>query len=317
MKALKIIVLLVAIAAVFFWRRHTIFGPSPTSGVPIASLKAPAHVLNTLRFGVEAANNEARTFVLHFSLANCPPCDRLDNEVLYRPEWKQFVRENVKLIDIFMPNEFTQDDVRIVKNMELIQAVHDAMGSRAAFPTMAVITSDGRIVGTKVGYDGSGVPGYIAWIEKMRKADPNRPTKPKPSPPAATPPASTTSVTPPAKPAPVATVLPAPPSPPAAPAPPVALAPVTNTVVVAATEPPKDAPKPTPESFIKLKGILSGTPPFALINSGIKTYTVGSGDSLTLVTPSGNLPIRCESVTKDTVTILIGETRQRLDLRLQ
>jgi hypothetical protein len=273
-------------------------------------------VNNTLRFAIDAANSEAKTLVYHFSLANCPPCDRLDAQVLGTSEWKEYARQNLKVIDIFMPNQFTSEDVRIVKNMEILEAVTKAMDGSGGFPTMVVFSSDGRILDLKSGYDGGGVSRYISWLEKLRKSDPNRPTKPTPL--VASAPAVESAKAPePKAETPIAK------APMAEPAKAVALvdAKVESKAEVkleATKTPPVEAPKAEPKTYLKLKGVLGGAQPMVMINSGVKVYTVGAGDELTMETPSGKIAVKCEAVSKDGVVgLVIKETKERVELRLQ
>ncbi len=308
MKKSHWIICLLAAGVAAYTQRHRLAAllPGGDDGVPIASLKAPPHVINTLRFGVEAANTEARTLVFHFELANCGPCERLDNEVFTTRPWKEYAAKNAKVIDYFFPNQFTDQDVQVVKNMELMKAICQAEHVSGGFPMVAVISSDGRILGAQEGYRGGGSGSFISWLEGLRKKDPNRPTTPHPlaaAKPAASPPAN--------PPTPAVATRDEPPAP--APGGPSATPPAASPNAPSPPEPVKTA---TPESFLRVKGILAGTHPLAMIQSGAATETVEVGESATLSTPSGAVTFKCARISRDTVVLLIGEGKEQKEVTL-
>jgi len=68
---------------------------------------------------------------------------------------------------------------------------------------------------------------------------------------------------------------------------------------------PAELAKETIKSF-SLKGIISAGEPSAMIYSGVKTYTVFRGDSVSMETANGNVTVRCEKLDKDRVVLSIA-----------
>jgi hypothetical protein len=68
---------------------------------------------------------------------------------------------------------------------------------------------------------------------------------------------------------------------------------------------PAELAKETIKSF-SLKGIISAGEPSAMIYSGVKTYTVFRGDSVSMETANGNVTVRCEKLDKDRVVLNIA-----------
>jgi hypothetical protein len=100
---------------------------------------------------------------------------------------------------------------------------------------------------------------------------------------------------------------------------PAAPSPMTNRAAVKAAPPAKtpekaptavisNAPAPAnpvamiPKGF-SLKGIISGGKPSAMINTGVRTYTLFEGDTLTMETASGKIDVRCEKLETDRVIL--------------
>jgi hypothetical protein len=60
-----------------------------------------------------------------------------------------------------------------------------------------------------------------------------------------------------------------------------------------------------PKGF-SLKGLISGSKPSAMINTGVRTYTLFEGDTLTMETANGRVDVRCEKLEADRAILDIG-----------
>jgi hypothetical protein len=60
-----------------------------------------------------------------------------------------------------------------------------------------------------------------------------------------------------------------------------------------------------PKGF-SLKGIISGSKPSATISTGVRTYTLFEGDTLTMETANGRIDVRCDKLETDRAILDIG-----------
>jgi hypothetical protein len=63
---------------------------------------------------------------------------------------------------------------------------------------------------------------------------------------------------------------------------------------------------PATVKVFSLKGIITAGKPSAMINTGVKTYSIFQGDSLTMETANGKVVVRCEKLEKDRVVLDIA-----------
>ncbi len=274
------------------------FSASPKDQAAGTAFKGPAQATETLQGAVKLANSEAKTLVYHFSLENCGPCKMLDDRVLDTKPWLDYSRQNLKVINILFPGQFTDADKQHVKNMELLESICKTTGQSGAFPVIAVFSSEGRVLGAKTGYGGDAAQKYISWIEDLRKQDIHRPIRATAISAPTVAKTNTNAVA-------AATIKTNP-----APATPIAVKPVaaisnvtvqtTNAVTVPVTNAP-------PESYLALKGLSGGRNAVAMISSVVKNYTLSTGDIVSVQTPSGRIRVKCVLVSGDGAVLEIGE----------
>jgi hypothetical protein len=78
---------------------------------------------------------------------------------------------------------------------------------------------------------------------------------------------------------------------------------------------PAEQARETAKKF-SVKGITkSVTNPMAVINNGVKTYTMGVGESFSMQTPGGIIKVRCEEVGEDSVVLNVAGERVTLVLQ--
>lgn len=77
---------------------------------------------------------------------------------------------------------------------------------------------------------------------------------------------------------------------------------------------PAQLARETAKKF-SVKGITkSATNPMAMINNGVKTYTMAIGESFSMQTPGGIITVRCEEVGEDSVVLNVAGERMTLVL---
>jgi thioredoxin-related protein len=94
----------------------------------------------------------------------CPPCKALRKNVLSSPEFTDYAKKNLVLVDVDFP-----------KHKELAadqKQANDALAQKfgvEAFPTVVVLNSDGKEIKKSVGYDGQNAKEFIAELQKLQK----------------------------------------------------------------------------------------------------------------------------------------------------
>lgn len=276
---------------------------APPAGSPPAG---GSKATDTIQAAAAAAHAEGRTLLYHFSLENCGPCKLLDQNVLSTSQWQTYVGQKFKVIDVLFPSSFTSENTQMVQAIGLKEHFEKATGAGQAFPMLAAVDANGRVLGGVAGYNHDGLSFYLSWVEKMHGMDKAAPAKP------AVPTASTGSnnAAVPTKPT-VATASPAAqPAPVAAPAPkPVVAAPAPAPV-------PTVKSKPASEFPFRVRGIVGGAHPTATVYSGVRAYTIEAGDTLNMQTASGAVRVKCVSISMDTVVLLVGDDPVRVEIQL-
>jgi thioredoxin-related protein len=94
----------------------------------------------------------------------CAPCKDLRKNVLSSPEFLEYAKKNLVLVDVDFP-----------KHKELPagqQQANDALAQKygvEGFPTIVVLNSDGKEIKKSSGYDGQNAKQFIAELQKLQK----------------------------------------------------------------------------------------------------------------------------------------------------
>ncbi len=91
----------------------------------------------------------------------CPPCMMMDKSVFGTPEFKKFADEEL----VYVKLEFlrkTQQDPAVVANNNALAQRFGVQG----FPTMILLSPDGKKLAEQVGGVGGGAPAFIEWVKK-------------------------------------------------------------------------------------------------------------------------------------------------------
>jgi thioredoxin-related protein len=92
----------------------------------------------------------------------CGWCIMLDKEVFSKPEFKEYARKNLVLLELDfprrkkMPAEIMQQNQRLATQYQIM-----------SFPTVVVLNGSGQVVGA-LGYEKGGPSVFIARLEKIR-----------------------------------------------------------------------------------------------------------------------------------------------------
>jgi protein disulfide-isomerase len=141
--------------------------------------------LTDIQAAREKAKNEGKLVLVYFTGSDwCPWCKRLKSEALDRPEFLDFARANLVLVEADFPRYKAMPQLQHVANTELQKTYHVTH-----FPTLVVLNQNGNEV-KRMGYVAGGAPALIAKLDRPARINnqslqahpavdrPERPRKP-------------------------------------------------------------------------------------------------------------------------------------------
>jgi thioredoxin-related protein len=110
------------------------------------------------------AKAEKKLVLLDFTGSDwCGWCIKLNKEVFSKPEFAEYAKKNLVLVEVDFPNKKKQTE-ELKKTNEALQQKYKVEG----YPTIVVLNSEGKHVGD-TGYVEGGPKAFIAELEKIRK----------------------------------------------------------------------------------------------------------------------------------------------------
>jgi protein disulfide-isomerase len=110
------------------------------------------------------AKAEKKMVLMDFNGSDwCPPCKAFRKTVLSSPEFIDFAKKNLVLVNVDFPHQ-------TVQAAELKKA-NEALSQRFAIeglPTVVILSSDGKELKKQVGYDGESAKDFVAKLEKLK-----------------------------------------------------------------------------------------------------------------------------------------------------
>lgn len=111
------------------------------------------------------AKTEKKLVMMDFNGSDwCPPCKALHKNVFSSAEFKDYASKNLVLVDVDFPRAKAQSEEQKAANKKLAKQ-YEITG----YPTVVVLSSDGKELKKKVGYSGQSAKDFIAEIEKLKK----------------------------------------------------------------------------------------------------------------------------------------------------
>jgi thioredoxin-related protein len=142
---------LFAVAACFF-----ILGPFAT---------AESSWLTDYKRAQQEAKAGNKFLLLDFTGSDwCGWCKKFDKEILLQPEFKDFARDNLVVVELDFPRAKPQTPELRKQNRELAQQ-YEIVG----FPTIVVLSADGQKLWRYDGYFPDGPTAFVAQLQKLRK----------------------------------------------------------------------------------------------------------------------------------------------------
>ncbi len=127
--------------------------------------RAESGWLNDYKKAQEEAKAANKFLLLNFTGSDwCGWCIKFDKEVLSQPQFKDYARNNLVLVELDFPRAKAQSAEVRKQNRELAQH-YEVVG----FPTIVVLNSDGQAVWHYDGYFPGGPEAFIAELQKLRK----------------------------------------------------------------------------------------------------------------------------------------------------
>ena len=95
----------------------------------------------------------------------CGPCIAMKKAVFSKPAFLNYAQKNLILVDVDYPRHKKLPDKTIKQNERLLQQYEI---ERSGYPTVILLSPDGKILGQLEGYSGERPADMIAWIERLR-----------------------------------------------------------------------------------------------------------------------------------------------------
>jgi thioredoxin-related protein len=95
----------------------------------------------------------------------CSWCKKLDAEIFTKPEFAEYAKKNLVLVQLDYPNSKPQS-AELKSANSALQAKYKIEG----FPTLIVIKPDGTVVWQQVGYLEGGPPALISAVDKAKQS---------------------------------------------------------------------------------------------------------------------------------------------------
>ena len=107
-----------------------------------------------------AASKDNRNVLLDFTGSDwCGWCIRLKRETFDKPEFKAYADKNLELVEIDFPQgKSLSPEVR--KQNDALQQQYNVQG----FPTLVLLSPDGKVIKQQSGYIPGGPKGFIEWV---------------------------------------------------------------------------------------------------------------------------------------------------------
>ena len=127
--------------------------------------KAQSNWLTDYKQAQQEAKRSRRLLLLDFTGSDwCGPCILFRRNVFSKPEFKEYASKNLVLMEVDFPKAKQQSATLKEQNMQLAMQ-HQVEG----FPTIIVLTGEGRKVWEFIGYFPGDQKAFIAQLEKLRK----------------------------------------------------------------------------------------------------------------------------------------------------
>ncbi|MGH7976174.1 MAG: thioredoxin family protein [Limisphaerales bacterium] len=131
-----------------------------------ANASADLNWLTDLPKAQAQAKAENKLVLMNFTGSDwCPWCIKLDEDIFSKPEFADYAKTNLVLVEVDFPNHKPQP-VGLKKANAALMAKYDSEG---AFPTLIAMKPDGAVVWKQTGYLEGGPKALIAKLNEAKK----------------------------------------------------------------------------------------------------------------------------------------------------
>jgi thioredoxin-related protein len=95
----------------------------------------------------------------------CGPCIQMKKMVFSQPAFMAYAQKNLVLVEVDYPQRKKLPE-KVTKQNELL--MHKYGIDQSGYPTVILLSPDGKILGKLEGYGGERPADVIAWAEKLR-----------------------------------------------------------------------------------------------------------------------------------------------------
>ena len=109
------------------------------------------------------AKDEKKMILLDFTGSDwCPPCKRLKKEIFSTPEFADFAKDHLVLVEVDFPRSKPQSE-ELKRANDALAKEYDIEG----YPTVILLSSAGKEL-KRLGYDGSSAKEFVAQLQKLK-----------------------------------------------------------------------------------------------------------------------------------------------------
>ena len=127
--------------------------------------RAESDWLNDYNKGQQEAKAADKILLLNFTGSDwCGWCVKLDHEIFSQPQFKQYARRNLVLVELDFPRAKAQSAELRKQNLQLAQQ-YEVVG----FPTIIAVNGNGQKLWRYEGYFPGGPDAFIEELQKLGK----------------------------------------------------------------------------------------------------------------------------------------------------
>ena len=136
--------------------------PAPQTGAETSAAHDPW--LTDFEAAQTKARAEKKMVFVDFTGSDwCPPCKALHKNVLMAKEFLDYANDNLVLVMVDFPQSKPQSEELKRSNKELSEKFEIE-----GFPTVLVLSSEGKQLSKEVGYDGAGPRDFVAKLKNLK-----------------------------------------------------------------------------------------------------------------------------------------------------
>jgi rhodanese-related sulfurtransferase/thioredoxin-related protein len=112
------------------------------------------------------AKAEKKSVLLVFHGSDwCPPCVLMQRQVFSAPEFIEYARQTLVLVDVDFPENRAQSEALKQANLALKEKFNVGKERNEGFPTIVLLNDEGQTVYQEMGFDSGGLPGVLANLK--------------------------------------------------------------------------------------------------------------------------------------------------------